>query len=235
MTAPDPAQIFDLWESLPSLHPVDQALTMLVAASPDTTYHDLAELSIGARDRKLFELYALLFGPTLYGFENCPACGAPVEYAFNIETVFEFAEQAAQKPVSLPPDAFRLPNSHDLAALASCDSTADARRLLMKRCVLLADGSAGENAEGMSQVLADALAAADPFLDLSIELSCPACAHAWQRILDPVPFLRQQFAHRAQQQLHEVHSLALAYGWAEADILAMPPARRRFYVRLLDA
>jgi hypothetical protein len=33
--------------------------------------------------------------------------------------------------------------------------------------------------------------------------------------------------------LREVHTLAWAYGWREADILAMSPARRQFYIELV--
>ena len=40
---------------------------------------------------------------------------------------------------------------------------------------------------------------------------------------------------RAQRLLMEVHLLARAYGWREADILGMSPARRNAYLQRVAA
>jgi len=234
VTHPDPAQIFDLWEALPSLHPVDQALSMLAAAMPETSFEDLAELSIGARDRRLFELYAALFGPSLHGFEYCPACHLPVEYSLTVDSVFAMAESAGEAPGSLSRDVIRLPNSHDLAAIASCESVDSAREILVLRCCHGVERATGADTLDLSQALAGAIVAADPFADLTIELSCPACQGTWQRTLDPLPFLEQGLFRLAREQLYEVHTLALSYGWSESAILSMPTERRRLYVRMLE-
>ena len=42
-------------------------------------------------------------------------------------------------------------------------------------------------------------------------------------------------AGRALRLLGHVHALARAYGWREADILAMSPARRQVYLDLAGA
>jgi hypothetical protein len=47
-------------------------------------------------------------------------------------------------------------------------------------------------------------------------------------------FLAVEVAGLAKQQLLEVAILARAYGWSEAAILAMPPARRRVYRELAE-
>ena len=39
---------------------------------------------------------------------------------------------------------------------------------------------------------------------------------------------------RAGALLHEVHRLASAYGWSEAQILALSPARRAQYLALVE-
>ena len=53
---------------------------------------------------------------------------------------------------------------------------------------------------------------------------------SWQLTLDIVSFLWSEISSLAKRHLREVHTLAWAYGWSEADILAMSPARRQFYL-----
>ncbi|HEX2516118.1 MAG TPA: phage baseplate protein, partial [Chloroflexota bacterium] len=40
---------------------------------------------------------------------------------------------------------------------------------------------------------------------------------------------------RARRLLREVHTLARAYGWREAEILALPGRRRQTYLDLVGA
>ena len=40
---------------------------------------------------------------------------------------------------------------------------------------------------------------------------------------------------RAKRLLMDVHLLARAYGWSEAEVLALSPARRRFYLEMVEA
>ncbi|HMO66423.1 MAG TPA: phage baseplate protein, partial [Verrucomicrobiota bacterium] len=80
-----------------------------------------------------------------------------------------------------------------------------------------------------------ALAAADPAGVLDFALNCPACGHAWTAPLDAGAVLEADLAAWARATLAEVHTLAAAYGWTEAEVLALSPARRRVYLELLGA
>ena len=75
-----------------------------------------------------------------------------------------------------------------------------------------------------------ALAAADPFAELLVTLTCPACSHEWSAVLDPVEFVWERLERWARHLGDDVHVLASAYGWSEADILALTPQRRRLYL-----
>jgi hypothetical protein len=66
-----------------------------------------------------------------------------------------------------------------------------------------------------------------------VNLACPECGHAWQERLDVDAFLWAQLSARARKLLVEVHTIASAYGWGEAEILAMHPMRRQAYLELL--
>ena len=57
---------------------------------------------------------------------------------------------------------------------------------------------------------------------------------AWEASVDVGSFVWEEIAAEARRVVHEVDRLARAYGWREADILAMTPARRRTYLALVE-
>jgi hypothetical protein len=75
-----------------------------------------------------------------------------------------------------------------------------------------------------------AMSAADPQAEVQLDLFCPSCQHNWLATFDIASFLWSEINVWAQRLLNEVHLLAKAYAWREADILAMSPTRRRFYL-----
>jgi len=81
--------------------------------------------------------------------------------------------------------------------------------------------------------LAERLAACDPWAESMLDLICPACRHQWTVLLDVAVFLWTAIRARAQRLLRDVHTLATAYGWREADILAMSSRRREAYLELV--
>jgi hypothetical protein len=132
---------------------------------------------------------------------------------------------------------FRLPNSRDLAAILDCQDPAAARSLLMQRCVLRAerDGALVAGSELPAEVttrLARRMAECDPQAEVLLDLRCPACDHAWQALFDIVTFFWAELAAQAKRLLREVHTLARAYGWHEADVLGMSARRRQFYLEM---
>jgi hypothetical protein len=88
--------------------------------------------------------------------------------------------------------------------------------------------------DSVIQAVLERMGHADPQANLEIELSCPACSHNWQETFDIVSFLWSEITAWAIRILREVHVLASAYGWREADILAMNPRRRQAYLELIS-
>jgi hypothetical protein len=77
------------------------------------------------------------------------------------------------------------------------------------------------------------MAEADPQAEVQLALTCPVCAYRWQATFDILSFFWQEINDWAQRILREVHTLATAYGWREADILALSPRRRQFYLEMV--
>lgn len=255
-------ELLDIWEQGQRASPLQQALLLLTAACPAYTAEQLAHLPIGQRDALLIQLRAWTFGPQLVSVVNCPRCAERLEFTLESNTLLlapptDVGEPSA--PFSLQADGyavtFRLPTSVDLAAVAPMADANAAQQQLLARCLLTAyagagpDSEAGEPAadEPASPLPLDPLpptvlaavqarmAAADPQADLQFALTCPACAEEWSAFFDIVTFFWRELDDWARRTLREVHLLASAYGWREADILALSAWRRRTYLELVGA
>lgn len=238
--------VIAIWERGHGRHPIDQALAILESPRPERPRDHWAALSIGQRDARLLDVYAELFGPKLTAAACCERCGEDLEFAFSVSDVRADPPRPAECLCELTVGAlsleFRVPNSFDLADIASSAETlADVeavRARLADRCVLRAtDAGTPIATSGLPAEVITALAAAmqahDPQADITLTTTCPACGHACALCFDIVPFLWAKIALRARQLLREVHQLARAYGWREGDVLALSPPRRRAYLDLL--
>jgi hypothetical protein len=101
--------------------------------------------------------------------------------------------------------------------------------LLAERCI-----PGVEDAAPLSDSAIDAISRVlgelDPDAEILIDLICPGCGHEWQTAFDVPDFIWREVAAEARRLMHEVVALAEAFGWSEAEILAMPTGRRRLYV-----
>jgi hypothetical protein len=119
--------------------------------------------------------------------------------------------------------------------LLNCSDVASARASLIAVCVVEARRgdemlAVGDIPASAIEELSTKLGESESCADISFALRCAACGHDWQLGFDIVAFLWNEISSLAKRYLYEVHALAWAYGWSEADILAMSPARRRFYL-----
>jgi hypothetical protein len=207
------------------------------------TWAELAALSIGRRDACLLTLRELTFGPRLDGFAECQQCRERLEFTVDVADLRPAEAMEPQESDLIFTGEgfevqFRLPNSQDLTAVAHCNDVTTARDLLVQRCVLRACQDEADIAlEALPKAVVAALAArmleCDSLSEVQLELNCPACGHRWPMILDIVSFFWTEISIQAQRLLYEVHTLARAYGWREADILAMSARRRQLYLEMV--
>lgn len=150
----------------------------------------------------------------------------------------EFGAHADPSVVRVQQDGwdveFRLPGVADLAVAAR---SGDPRTVLLARCLVAAvhDGTAVTAAElpaAVQRRIAEAVEAADPGADLTLNVACPECGQATRAELDIASYLWTELDAWARDVLLDVHLLATAYGWSEPEILALSPTRRRYYLEL---
>ena len=124
---------------------------------------------------------------------------------------------------------YRLPTSRDLAAVAHEKDEISAARSLLRRCAA-DEGTAQAWSEQQIDEIGERMAAADPLAEIVVAFDCPNCGSYFQEPVDLPSFLWAEIEARAKRTLLEVHELACAYGWSQAEILSLSPARREFYV-----
>ena len=229
-----------VWEVGEDQHPLDRALTILAAACPELRWDELVALSIGQRDARLLDVRERTYGPRLEGFVECPRCSESLEFDVTVADL-RTQPAAGEQALELASDGFelrfRLPDSRDLAAVVGCRDAAVAHDLLLQRCVIEArhEGSPVAGSELPADIAAEisrSMSEHDPQAEVLIDLRCPRCHHRWQALFDIATFFWNELSAQAQRLLREIHALARAYGWREADILGMSARRRQLYLEM---
>ncbi|MFE4106949.1 T4 family baseplate hub assembly chaperone [Almyronema epifaneia] len=233
------AELLTIWEQgsgQPNRH---RALLLLAAACPQTSWQQLAQLSLGQRDAQLLSLREQIMGSEIVSVATCPHCGDRLELTLMTDDI---RLSAADLPLAVAVAGyqvqFRLPNSEDLAAIADQPDLAIATQHLFQRCLLSVKQlsqpiEAAELPAAVITAILTQMEQADPQADIRLALDCPTCQHQWQVAFDVVTFFWAELNALAQRLLQEVHLLASAYGWHEADILALSPQRRQIYLEMI--
>jgi ribosomal protein S27E len=247
MRSPSAADVVRIWELGRDRAAWYRGLLLLAPCFPARTFRDLAALTIGQRNVALFAMRERLFGARMAARVRCPRCGAQSEFAAQVAELCPHkppADAAAALPApefALEADGARLRcrclTSEDLARAADGGGGAGiaTNRALVQRAVI---GARAADADVAADALPDAVIGAvaqavvdrDPQSELMLAIDCPDCGHAWSAPFDAVAFVWTETANLAQRLLNDVHLLASAYGWREADILAMSAARRHAYI-----
>lgn len=238
--------ILNIWEAGLRQHPVERAITILAQAEARFSRGDAMALSVGQRDARLIAIRENVFGSQFAGYAECPRCREPLEFTFSTDDIRvtapgevnvgqTFSFQCADYSVQA-----RLPDSADLLAIAGCCDVAAARALLLERCIEHAAHqqtaiSVSELPDSVIAALGEAVIARDPQAEIRLELACPSCDHGWFAVFDILAFLWQEIAAHAKYILRDVHLLALAYGWSEAEILSLSAVRRRLYLEMVSS
>jgi hypothetical protein len=229
--------LVQVWEWGQHKHPVDRALGLLSLAQPELAPEQIAALSVGQRNRRLLMLREQTLGSTLNGYAECTRCKEKLEFSVEVSNLCLPEPQTSQFELKVQGYNLhcRLPTSRDLATIVGCSDVEAARQLLIQCCVVQvghADHPIDREAlpESVIPELASAVLARDPQAEMRFELACPACGQQWSALFDIVSFFWSELGDRVKRLLYDVHLLAQAYGWREADILSMSAQHRQFYL-----
>src|ERR1700760_709132 len=191
------AELLSAWELALAQTPLARSLMLLSAATGEEP-EQLARMSIGGRDALLLELRESVFGAQLASVTTCPECGERLEMTFDASELRPSTDAVQGEACAVGRAGFdvlfRLPNTLDLASLPAGAEVADARRVLLERCLLSA--RRGDDEVAFMDLPAEVLDAveermgeADPQGDVQLALACTRCAHEWREAFDVGEFL----------------------------------------------
>lgn len=211
---PTAAALLELYERGAAAAPAARAALLCAVADPEASP---ASLALGDADRRLWALHRACHAGPIAATAACTACSALMEFDL--------------------PEGFGPPAAAPVAA-GGIDHDGARYRVAMPRLVDLAEGRLPQAlcpeapwADPVFRAKAEAaLEAADPGLRLQLALTCHACGTAQTLTFDIGGFLWERMAQSARRLIAETARLAAAFGWSEADILAMTPARRALYL-----
>lgn len=238
---PTAATLLRAWESGAAAAPDDRATSLLHSLGAVAAGVRVDELTVGQCDARLFELRRALFGEMLEAVATCPACRAEVEVTVPLDALQPPLRDGPGPALTVQADGYtlvcRIPRNEDLRVLAR--RTGEVSLLdLLKRCVLEVSSPGGspvaphelpELSEAMVEAAVGTLAESDPGAQTVLRLRCH-CGSEWTDELDIRSVVWSDLTEWVGQVLTDVHMLARAYGWSEAEILEMSGWRRRWYL-----
>lgn len=245
------AELLSVWERGRGQTVPARAL-LLAGAAANAPPETVAALSVGQRDSLLLALRVRLFGARLLSLTACPQCAHELELDFAASEITAPALETLPETLLVEAAGYeacsRLPNGGDLIAVVTDNQAArgDAQAAacgadLLARCLRwvrrAGDEEWLENWAELPPALIAAIAArmeqADPQANVQLDLRCADCGHRWLALFDIVAHLWSELDDWARRTLREVHLLATAYSWREADILALSAQRRQLYLEMI--
>lgn len=167
----------------------------------------------------------------------CGACGSGFEFDLPLARCVQTVDE---RPLQLDTAAgaqlsVRLPQGGDLAAWRAAGQHDEFA--LAASLVLAVDGVAPTpgfvpTADAV-EAIAEQLAERDPFTAMQVRAACPDCGYDNAADVDLEALLLRGFALQQRRLLDEVATLARAFHWSEAQILALPAWRRAHYLARL--
>jgi hypothetical protein len=236
-------ELLDLWDRAAGLPAWRRALVLLEGAGHPWSPPGPRRCSVGERDARLMAMREAVFGREASAMARCPACAETLEVSFDLRALRVDPPAPPAEELRLCEQGyeicFRLPSSIDLEALH--DEEVDLEELgarLLRRCLISIRQEGGpmvgdELPPPLRGSIARAMAEADPQAQVALRLTCDRCGNAWREDFHIDTFFWAELAAWAGRLVNEVHQLACAYGWSEAQIVELGPGRRGFYLGLI--
>jgi hypothetical protein len=204
-------------------------------------------LTLGDRESLLLHLRRATMGEVIQCVVTCPrvGCGELLDVEIRVADLLvqEYPDVLEHHDVTVVDGEvsyrvrFRLPTGGDQEAAALEVDVEAGVATLLDRCVEAVEaesGSPGPLTPSMVAQLEQAMAQLDPQAKIELCLTCPACGGEFRAAFEVGEYLARECNSDGGRLDREVHALAMAYHWAEAEILALTPARRGRYLELVS-
>jgi hypothetical protein len=219
---PAPEALIALSEAAERMPSASWSEAALAQAYPGLPTEALRALPVGERDRALMALRSTLDAGPMRSEPVCATCGETFEIEITAADIGLAPDQA--RPETPRDGPVRAVTLGDLIAVEGIADAEAAARALAARI------GAAELYDTAPDELGAQIEALDPAADIWLSAPCPECGARTDLAIDPVYFLALELRARRDTLLRDVATLARAFHWSEADILALPATRRAFYL-----
>ena len=161
-------------------------------------------------------------------------CGESFEFTLPLLSLPDGAADVGPLRIHLDDDrtlTMRRPTGEDLRRWREAQpaSRAEALRVMLESLVL-----GGQAGPGDEAAVSASISVMDPLVDFGVSCRCPVCGALNEVAVDLEMLALERLAGRQNALLQEMHRFASSYGWTESEVLAVPPARRVRYLRLIE-
>jgi hypothetical protein len=203
---------------------------------------ELLDATLAWRLAALAAVTAASQGSRLAVATRCPgeACGASIEFELDLPNLLP-ADPGRRVTGRIPlaggstEVALRLPTGRDQAAWRR-EPPPDAASMALSLDMEM-DGRPAEDGRRLTgealEAVGSLLESVDPLTSLQARVECPGCGEVRDLDMDLEALLLHRLESEQKCLMRQVHALASAYHWPEAEILALPPGRRNRYLTLL--
>jgi hypothetical protein len=162
---------------------------------------------------------------------RCPGCREELEVSLPVTRLLDLARSAEDQSEIVVdtrdgPVRLRRPRGSDQRAWRQREHD-DAEAGVLASLVV-----AGPTTD--RSALDAALAEFDPLTCFALDVTCPCCGARSDIPIDLEASLLVELARVQARTIRDVAALARRYGWSEAEVLTVPPWRRRIYLDLDD-
>ncbi len=233
MLALSPHDLLRIVEGLAGATPTERGVALWHAVEPELREEALWRAPAGCLAHAMLDLRELRSGPSLELEDRCPTCDEAVEFSVSVPQL-----RIARPPLDNP--AFDVEVGGRVRALrrVSCADLRAAERgeiqgrtALLDRCI---EGGTDALADADCDRLVAILGERDPQADITFSMACPGCEHRWEGVFDACGVVWAELRSEANGLLYDVDAIARTYHWSEAEVLSLPPGRRRKYLELID-
>lgn len=227
-------QLIDLWQPGAAQPPHAQLEPVVAAAAGPGV--EIGTDTLGRRNQRLLDLHRKLTRRAMEARTRCGACGTDNEFEVPAEAILASPAPSPTATVEIRSHGkrlrCRLPTMADLRVVHGLPRE-QAQRKLASLCVV-AGNAAGLTKSAIARLDAK-FEALDPAARIVLDLNCAECGGRLRVLVDVAEIVAVTLDQLVEKAMREVHVLASAYGWSEADILNLPPARRGRYLTLVAA
>lgn len=206
------------------------------------TIQALRHLSIGDRVAILFNARKIILGNIIACTATCLNCSSKMSFDLNISDLLQIhRSDKNQEFYELNTEGYKI----KFRPLCAIDQDYSIKKFssvemignkLVKSCVVnsipLLPKILPKKIEIDIGMKMDDI---DPLSDLSLRVSCPECSKIFEVFFPSEEFILREFAAHSKNLEHEIHWIALHYGWSESEILKLSLQKRKRYVELINA